>query len=315
MSEQFSDREDGLALSQREAGMRVPQIVKAHAAQVRFRTDPAPEPVQPLRAPRAVPLRGLKDPWAGSLQCIENASGRLRQPHGSGACLAVAEEQMALAVIRPAQRQDLALAASRKQEKADDRNLPWSTVRMGRQRCGQPADLFVGQEAFAPLPAVSPDAPAGVGPLGPKAHRFRLPHDDGKHRHGAIRRNRRGVQRGEPVPDVVPADVRDPAPGKVRQELIAQVTSVHVEGPRLPDPLVTPEHGLGDGLEESFGRFAGHILAPPDRGEHRGGSRPCLADIHRRGVADDLPDALSPMLAMDEEAFAARGQHFGRRSP
>ena len=110
---------------------RVPQIVKAHAAQVRFRTDPAPEPVQPLRAPRAVPLRGLKDPWAGSLQCIENAPGRLRQPHGSGACLAVAEEQMALAVIRPAQRQDLALAASRKQEKADDRNLPWSTVRMG----------------------------------------------------------------------------------------------------------------------------------------------------------------------------------------
>ena len=186
---------------------------------------------------------------------------------------------------------------------------------MGRQRCGQPADLFVGQEAFAPLPAVSPDAPAGVGPLGPKAHRFRLPHDDGKHRHGAIRRNRRGVQRGEPVPDVVPADVRDPAPGKVRQELIAQVTSVHVEGPRLPDPLVTPEHCLGDGLEESFGRFAGHILAPPDRGEHRGGSRPCLADIHRRGVADDLPDALSPMLAMDEEAFAARGQHSDAEAP
>ena len=112
---------------------------------------------------------------------------------------------MALAVIRPTEGKDLALAASRKQEKADDRNLPWSTVRMGRQRCGQPADLFVGQEALAPLPAVSPDAPAGVGPLGPKAHRFRLPHDDGKHRHGAICRNRRGAQRGEPVPDVVPA--------------------------------------------------------------------------------------------------------------
>ena len=48
VSEQFSDREDGLALSQREAGMRVPQIVKAHAAQVRFRTDPAPEELCPI---------------------------------------------------------------------------------------------------------------------------------------------------------------------------------------------------------------------------------------------------------------------------
>ena len=78
---------------------------------------------------------------------------------------------------------------------------------------------------------------------------------------------------------------------------------------------MTPEHGLGDGLEESFARFAGHIIAPPDRGEYRGGSRPCLADIHRRGVADDLPDALSPMLAVDEEAFAARGQHPEAEAP
>ena len=216
---------------------------------------------------------------------------------------------MPLAVVRPAQRQYLAPAASRQQEKADGRDLAGAIVRMGRQRCRQPPDLLVRQEALAPLPAVTPDAPAGVGSLGPKAHRFRFPHDDRKHRHGSIRRNRRGTQRSEPVPDVVPADVRDPAPGEVRQELIAQIASVHVEGPRLPDPLVTPEHGFGDGFEESVARFAAHILPSPDRGEHHDGSRPRLADVHRRGVADNLPDALPPILAVDEEAFAARGQH------
>ena len=31
-------------------------------------------------------------------------------------------------------------------------------------------------------------------------------------------------------------------------------------------------------------------------------------NIHCRGVADDLPDALPLMLAVDEEALAARGQ-------
>ena len=94
----------------------------------------------------------------------------------------------------------------------------------------------------------------------------------------------------------------------MRQELIAQITPVHVKGSRLPDPFVTPEHGFGDRLEEIPARFARHILAPPDRGEHRRGLRPCLADIHRHGVADDLPEALPPMLTVDEEAFAARGQ-------
>ena len=45
---------------------------------------------------------------------------------------------------------------------------------MGRQPLRQPADLVIGQETLASLPAVPPDAAAGVGPLGPKAHPFRL---------------------------------------------------------------------------------------------------------------------------------------------
>ena len=64
VSEQFSDHWQTLADQQPAAGERVPQIVKAHAAQVGFRTDPAPEPVQPLCAPMMVPTRGRKDPRA-----------------------------------------------------------------------------------------------------------------------------------------------------------------------------------------------------------------------------------------------------------
>lgn len=52
---------------------------------------------------------------------------------------------------------------------------------------------------------------------------------------------------------------------------------------------------------------AAEILGEADRGENLGGVRPCLADIRVRGVADDLPDAFSLMLAMEVEALAALG--------
>ena len=179
---------------------------------------------------------------------------------------------------------------------------------VGRQCCGQAADLVVGQEALPPFPAIAPDAPAGVGALGTKAHRFRLSHDDGEHRHGAIGRDRGGAERGEPVADLPAVDIGNRASREARQDLVAQVAPVHLKCSRLPDPLVAFEHGLGDGHEEGFAGAMRRTLSLPDRCQHRAGAARRLTDAHGVGIPDDLPDALAAMLAVDEEPLAARGQ-------
>ena len=214
---------------------------------------------------------------------------------------------MAFPVVGPAERQDLALAASREQEEADDGGLLRIPLGMGRQPLGQPANLLVGQEPLAPLPAIAPDAAAGVGPLRAKAHRFRLLHDDGEDRHGPVGRDRRRAQGGEPVSDVLPVDLVDRATGEVRQDLLAQIAPVHIGGPWLPDPFVSLEHGLGNGLQQRLVGPERYGPAPADRGHHLGGAGPRLADGHGRGIANNLPDALSSMLAMDEKPFTVGG--------
>ena len=102
----------------------------------------------------------------------------------------------------------------------------------------------------------------------------------------------------------------DRASGEARQELVPEITPVYLEGARLPAPPVSFEHGLGDRLEQGSRRAWGARA-------RRAGSRPAY---RRRasvlsltfqfiGVAEDLPDALAAVLAVDEEALAARGQH------
>ena len=300
---------DGLALPQRDAGMGVAEVVNTRVPQFRFRADPVPEALQPDGLPRPVSPRSGKHPSVRLLQCVEDAPGGRREPDGPGAGLAVAEEEMALPVVGPAQCQDLALPASGQQKKADHGDLLRTPLRIRGQRSGQAAQLLVGQEALAPLPAIAPDAPAGVGALRPVAHRLRLPHDDGEHRHGPVGGDRRRAQRGEPVANLLPVDVGDGASGEMRQDLVAQVAAVHVERSGLPDPFVPLEHGFGDGLEEGFVGPEGRIPIPPNRSDDRGGLRPRVADLHARSVADDLPDAFPPMLAVNEEALAARRQH------
>ena len=54
------------------------------------------------------------------------------------------------------------------------------------ERLRQAADLLVGQEPLAALAAVSPDALARVGVLGPEAHRLGLAHDDGEDGQGPV---------------------------------------------------------------------------------------------------------------------------------
>ena len=120
-----------------------------------------------------------------------------------------------------------------------------------------------------------------------------------------------GVARrdGEPVSDVLPVDLVDRATGEVRQDLLAQIAPVHIGGPWLPDPFVSLEHGLGDGLQQRLVGPERYGPAPADRGHHLGGAGPRLADAHGRGIANNLPDALSSMLAMDEKPFTVGGQH------
>ena len=183
VTEQLGDGQHGLALPQSDAGMGVAEVVQANAAQPGFGTNRVPEPFEPALVPRPFAARRREHPRSGPVQPIENVPGRPRQPDGAGPCLGVAEEEMPLAVVVPAERQDLALAAPRQQEEADHGDLLRGSLCMCRQSCRQVAYLLVRQKARAPLAAVASDAQAGVGALGPKTHGFRLPHDDGEHRH------------------------------------------------------------------------------------------------------------------------------------
>ena len=220
----------------------------------------------------------------------------------------VAEEEVTLAVVGPAERQYLALAASRQQEEPDDGDLLRTPICVGRQSRGQAAYLLVGQEARSSLAAVASDSQAGVGALGPKTHGFRLPQDDGEHRHGPVGGDRGRAQRCEPVPNIPPVDVGDLPSLEAGQDLVLQVAPVDIERSRLPEPPVSFEHGLGDGLEEGLGGIAGRVLSTSDGGESSHGTRPRFVHAHSGCVAEDLPDSVSSMLGMDEEAFAAGGQ-------
>ena len=217
----------------------------------------------------------------------------LREPHGSRPRLAVPEVQVAFPVVAPLQCEDFALAAAGQEQKPDDRRLlrPAALMRLEPRR--QMADFIVGQEPLPALAAVAPDPPAGVGTLRAHAHRLRLPHDDGQHRHGPVRRHRRRSKRGEPVPHLLPVDVRDLTPGEMRQELAAEIASVHIERSGLPEPRMALEHGLGDGLEKRLVGTMRSFLPPPDCGKRLDGRSPRLGDAHGSGIADDLPDALA----------------------
>ena len=116
------------------------------------------------------------------------------------------------------------------------------------------------------------------------------------------------AERGEPVANLPDVDVCDWTSREARQDLVAQVAPVHPERSLFPDPLVALEHGLGDGLEEGFAGMRRRILPPPNRGQQLLCATPCLTDAHGAGISDDPPDTFAAMLAVNEEAFAARGQ-------
>ena len=141
--------------------MGMAEIVQTHIVKIRLGPELPPEAVQPVAVPRAVSLPYRENPAAVSLQPLENRPGRLGQSDGPGAGLAVAEEQVPVAVVRPPEGQDLVLAAPRQQKQTDHRHRERLAIRTIRQCHAETAHLPVRQEALAPLPAVAPDAPTG----------------------------------------------------------------------------------------------------------------------------------------------------------
>ena len=121
--EQPADGEYGLALPQGDAGMGMTKIVKTDVAQLRFGADRRPERVQPTSTRRPSGPGRREDPPAGSLDPVEDLPCRTGKPDGSGTRLAVTQEEPSFPVVGPAQRQDLALAAAREEEKTDGRDL------------------------------------------------------------------------------------------------------------------------------------------------------------------------------------------------
>ena len=101
--------------------------------------------------------------------------------------------------------------------------------------------------------------PAGVGALGAEAHGLGLLHDYGQNRHRPVGGDRGGAERGEPVAHLPAVDIGDLPSRELRQDLLAQIAPVDAKRSRLPEPLVTLEHGLGDGLEEGLFGIAGRL--------------------------------------------------------
>ena len=91
------------------------------------------------------------------------------------------------------------------------------------------------------------------------------------------------LERGEPVPDVLPIDPGDLAALEIRQDLVLQIGPVDGERSGFPDPLVAPEHDLRDPLEQRFLGIGGQALAAPDRGKHLARADTRLAGGHGFG--------------------------------
>ena len=291
----------GLAVPQRHAGVGMAEVVQPDVAQARLGPRRPPEPVQRILVEGTG--RGGEDPPASPLQPVQDMPGGRRQPDRSRTRLAVREEQPALAIVDPSQRQDLALAAAGQQQQADDRNPPVGFA--ARQNRPETADLRNRQETFAPLPPVAPDAPGRVAVLRPVAVDLRLPHDDRQDRSRPVRRRGRRVQRSEPALDVPPRYLGDPALPEPRQDLLPVIISVDLERAGFPVPPVTLEYFFRDRLE----RHPLHRRRPAaDPGQNR--LRPRAGFFLGDVLADDLPDAPAVALAVNKVSLPA-----GRQNP
>ena len=314
VSEQPGDGEHALALAQGEGGVGMSQVMQAHVVEVRLGADPMPHIAKPRRADRATAISCREDPCAGALDGVEDTARGARQPHRPRSGLRIAQEQPVLAVVGPAKREHLALAASGEQQQPDRGHLKHPLGLVRRERGPEAANLRVGEIALAPLAPVASDPPARIGALGAKPHALGLCEDDRHDGQGAVGGDGGGPKRGEPALHVGAGDVGNGHAGEPGQNLSAQVDAVDVQCPRFPHSGMMPEHGFGDGLEARARRH-GRIGIAANGGHQRGGPRPRLVDGHGAGIADHLPCALTLMLGVDEEALCARGRYAHAEAP
>ena len=256
-----------------------------------------------------VSLRGLPALPPGKTNCLRRASASedlargAREPHGPGPGLAVGKEEVPVAIVPPAKREDLVGSAPGQKEEAKDGDrfavLP---LRSG-EACPEAPDLVVGEEPLAALGAVAPQAPAWIRFLGPVAEELRLFEDERDDGSGAVRGRGLRAKRREPALDVALGDGRDAAPGEPGEDLVAKVAAVDGEGAGLPDPPVAPESRLGDGLEQGLVGRGGRTLAPAGRRPQAHRMSPCFAYGSRVGRVDDLPHSAPAMLEMNKKAL------------
>ena len=209
-------------------GMRVSKIVKAHAGQSRPRRGAY---ARNGRARRilvigfgAGPRRPRDPPYPGR-------RGTSRAGCDSqtvlGPDLLSRRNRVSLAVVsdhrRPSTSPFLHPVSSRRRMAETCRG---ETLLVCGQSRRQAADLLVGEKPLTPLAAIAPDAPAGVGALGPEPRHLGLAHDDRQDRHRPVCRDRGGAERGEPVKHLAAVDPRDRAAGEMRQNLPLEIPPV-----------------------------------------------------------------------------------------
>ena len=116
------------------------------------------------------------------------------------------------------------------------------------------------------------------------------------------------MEQAEPALHLLTGDFRDRPAREEGQDLTAEITAVDRERTWLPAPAVAGEDLLGHGLEQ---RIAGclrlDISVIAQRHQHGPGAGARFGLGHDRRIADDLPDPMAPMLAVDEIALQARG--------
>ncbi len=249
-------------------------------------------------------------------QGVENLSRVGRQPDRAGTGLAVAKVQIAFTIVGPFKRQDLRLPASGQKKQAHNRRLRGIQELVAVKHLAEPPHLVRRQEPFAPLPAIAPDARAGIAPLRTVAVTLSLAHDHRKNRRRPVCRDRRGMERSEPLPYVFCRDAGYLTPPEPRQDLVLEVAEVDLQRTGFPVPGVAAENLVCHGLEQCLVRLSGNVVATVALcSENAPCTVPCPGQRHGIGIADALPGSVATDLRVEEVVFASRRQYADSKSP
>ena len=97
--------------------------MKTHIAKIRFVSNPLPEALRPGTLRQPIGSFAREYPGALPIEALEDPASGTGQPDSTRPGLAIAQEEVTLTVVRPAQGTDLALATPREQKEAQGCNL------------------------------------------------------------------------------------------------------------------------------------------------------------------------------------------------